>query len=206
MEVGFWQHFFLLVFDKVIIGGIAFYLWHLYRKSREREGDEKEIRRKLEEQNAELIKEKRETELNERINFLEQQLDRFYWPMSLCMKNDDAVWKKVPLLYHGDRPLPTEAGKIVEQEFLIPNHGKAVCIIEKNFHLIGDNETLIKELVKYIRHVAVFKSLRLAGSEQNPIDVDEPFPAELVRILDNETQRKVSELEVLRKDRWKANP
>ncbi len=201
----FGEELILLVIDKVIIAGIAFYLWHLYQKKQYREKEEVEKRRGLEEQIKQLSRDKFEIELNEKMTLLEQQLERFYWPLSLCMKNDDAVWQRVPSLYEDGTQLPTEAGSSVEKEFLLPNHEKAVKVIEDNFHLIGGNEFLIQELLKYIRHVAVFKSLRLSGAELNPIDVDEPFPQGLGKLIEEETLKKREELEVLRKQRWRIN-
>ncbi len=195
----------LLVIDKVIIAGLAFYLWHLYQKKQDKEKEEIRRRRDLEEQIKQLHRDKFETELSERIALLEQQLERFYWPLFLYMKNDDAVWQRVPSLYDDGSQLPTEAGLSVEKEFLLPNHEKAVKVIEENFHLIGENEPLIQELLKYIRHVAVFKSLRLSGVELNPIDVDEPFPPGLSGLIEVETSKKREELEVLRKQRWKVS-
>ena len=137
----------LLVIDKVIIAGIAFYLWHLYTKSQEAKKEEAEKRKELENQLRRIKKEKDKTELNEKIILLEQQLEKFYWPISLCMKNDDAVWQRVPSLYDDGNQLPTESGAVVEKEFLLPNHEKAVKVIEDNFHLISCNEVLIQELV-----------------------------------------------------------
>jgi len=71
--------------------------------------------------------------------------------------------------------------------------------------LIGDNETLIQEIVKYIRHVAVFKLLGLSEAELNPIDVDEPLPPGLGDLIETETSMEGGELEALRKQRWKIS-
>jgi len=131
--VSFVEELSLLVLDKVIIAGLAFYLWHLYQKKKRQDEAEEEKRRELQEQIRRLKKEKFETEMNERIVRLEQQLDRSYWPLSLCMKNDDAVWHRGPSLYEDWSQLPTEAGSSVEKRFLIPNHEKAVKVIEDNF-------------------------------------------------------------------------
>ena len=201
--MAFGEELSLLVIDKIIIAGIAFYLWHLYQKNQEKEKEQVKKRKDLEDQIRQLSEDRRETELRERITLLEQQLDRFYWPISLYMKNDDAVWQRVPSLHEDGTQLPTEAGSSVEKEFLLPNHEKAVKVIEENFHLIGENEALIQELLKYIRHVAVFKSLRLSRSDLNPIDVDEPFPTRLVELVETEIKNKREELDDLRTQRWR---
>ena len=198
------ENLYLLLIDKVIIAGIAFFLWHLYSKNQGARREEVEKRKDLEEQIEQIKKQKHETEIREKIDLLELQLERFYWPISLFMKNDDAVWHRVPSLYDDGTQLPTKAGASVEEYFLLPNHDKAVKVIEDNFHLIGSNEDLIQELIKYIRHVAVFKSLRLSGAKENPIDVGEPFPKGLVKLIEIETNRKMEELEVLRDKRWKS--
>ncbi|WP_422368883.1 hypothetical protein [Pelagibius sp.] len=199
------QEIIVLVVDKLFIGAILFLFWHLYKKKTESEQRAQQRRDALEEKIADLKTEKHKTEINERIVFLEQQLERFYWPISLCMKNDDAVWDRVPSLYDGDSLLPTKAGQVVEEQFLIPNHEKAVGIVESNFHLISENEELTQKLVAYIRHVAVFKSLRVSGSDLNPIDVDEPFPEGMAELIEQEIKRKAAKLEELRTERWELS-
>lgn len=200
--MSFYDNIILLIVDKVIIAGIAFYLWHLYSNRKKEIEKEEEKIKLLELRIEEEKKDKKNTELHEKILLLEDQLKFFYWPLSICLKNDSAVWQRVPSLYDDENQLPTDAGEIVERDFLIPNHEKAVSIIEENFHLVGENDKLIKLLVKYIRHVAVFKSLRLSQATVNPIDVNEPFPTKIIELIENETKRKNLEIQTLKQERW----
>ncbi len=97
--------------------------------------------------------------------------------------------------------MPTIAGALVESRILIPNHSRAVEIIEQNFHLVATEKSLVESMVKYIRHVAVFRSLREAGLNMNPIDVNEPFPSEFPEKLHEHLELSMRELSDLKKRR-----
>jgi len=194
----FEEELFLLLIDKIVIAGIAFYIWHVYSKRKEAERRELDKITLLEKEKKELFEDKIKNEFDMKIQVVETQIDKLYWPLHLCMKKDDAVWQRVPSLYDGETLLPTKMGAYVEEEFILPNHEKAVKVIEDNFHLVADDPILNDVFIKYITHVAVFRSLRLSKSKENPIDVDEPFPENLPELIELGLNEKRKELKNLK--------
>jgi hypothetical protein len=192
----------ILLIDKVVIAGIAFLRWHLYTKRKEVEAVLRKKLESVEEEKRSLEREKRRSELSEKINFVSEKLQNFYWPIALHLKKGDAVWEKIPALSNSDASLPKEMGNIIEKEFLIPNHEKAVTLIESNFALVAEDEELVKLMIAYIRHVAVYRALRISDLRLNPIDMGEPFPAEMVGALETRMAECIDELSRLKELRF----
>ena len=191
----------LLLVDKVLLALLAGLVWHFYRRWQQRLERERDRADRLEQEIRDLKSASALKEVDQRIQFLENSLNEFYWPLVLCLRKDDAVWQRVPALYEDGTKLPTKAGIEIESQFLIPNHEKAIVIIESGFRYVAGDETLTESLLHYIRHVTVFKSLRSTGAELNPIDVDEPFPVDLADQLQANMASSRSELILLRKTR-----
>ncbi|MEG4964993.1 MULTISPECIES: hypothetical protein [unclassified Microcoleus] len=73
--------------------------------------------------------------------------------------------------------LPESASEAIEKEFILKNHQEIVEIIESKIHLAensNDSKELINELLKYIKHVAIYKTIRSIKELQrfNPIDLN----------------------------------
>lgn len=61
-----------------------------------------------------------------------------------------------------------------------------------------DSQTILK----YLRHVAVYRALRASkNNELDPIDVHEPWPADVFPIIKETTLRKQRDFEMLLKQR-----
>lgn len=158
-------------------------------------------RSRLDDRNAiardDLARRKREASLQRidaQIAFLERRLDALLWPLTLCLRIDDVIWKKIPGLHADATNLPTAAGKLVEAQALLPNHERAVELIEKHFHLIAHEDDLIRPLVDYVQHVAILRALRAAGVELNPVDVDARYPPRLSSAVHKVLTRSIEEL------------
>ncbi|MCS0584839.1 hypothetical protein NX784_24945 [Massilia pinisoli] len=164
----------LLVWDKaalalvgILFGGLLTHILNMCSKSRDRHllAIDDSARRKRE---ASL------RIIDGQIDLLQRRLDEFLWPLTLYLMIDGAVWKKVPGLHVSAENMPTEAGRLVESQCLLPNHYRAVELIEKNFHLVAGEDELRGPMIDYVQHVAIFRALREANLTLNPIDVDEP--------------------------------
>ena len=131
-----------------------------------------------------------ENELNKqkqtlRIQFKEKQLSSFYWPILLKFHKDSAMWTVIPQLSKGSKMLPDDLAREIELSFLIKNHEEIVSIIESNVYLAQADDELFADLVAYIKHVAVYKSLREAKNyDLNPIDLGDPFPKDLIKRIE----------------------
>jgi hypothetical protein len=126
-----------------------------------------------------------------RVTQLEGRLSNFYWPLYIRLLRDDNVWTKV---FIDLRPGGTHSRAIwvdnipkdrraslseqIQDSILVPNHVEAVRIITSNMHRAGNNDPEFTALLlKYIRHVDVYESLRSAKlNDVDPIDVGESYP------------------------------
>ena len=199
--MSFGEQIALLLVDKVLIAGIAAAIWWVY-STRRRELDRVQQHADIAEKEARDLKmESALRMIDERIFQTEQKLEKLLWPLVLCMRKDDAIWQRVPGLYDDSSQLPTEAGILVERNFLLPNHSRGVELIEQNFHFVATDDALMEPMIQYIRHVAVFKSLRVSRSDLNPIDVGEPFPSNLSELLEKNLDKTKRELAELRERR-----
>ncbi|MBC8031221.1 MAG: hypothetical protein H7Z16_13985 [Pyrinomonadaceae bacterium] len=144
-----------------------------------------------------------ENELNKqkytlRIQFKEQQLSSFYWPIFLRFQKDTAMWKMIPQLSRGPKLLPDALAREIELSFLIKNHEEIVSIVESSVYLAQADDALLVDLVAYIKHVAVYKALREAKDyDHNPIDLGEPFPENLVERIEQRLKLLQSEYDSL---------
>ncbi|MCC7140233.1 MAG: hypothetical protein IT460_17570 [Planctomycetes bacterium] len=131
------------------------------------------------------------------IAFVEQQLSRFFWPVYLRLQKDNTIWEKL-----SDREHPTDearrrVGERIESGVLLPNHDAIVRIIEENIHLALPDPELEPLLLQYLRHVAVYRTLRECGLEMDPIAAGEPWPKGLFPMVAERTQalqRRYSQL------------
>lgn len=139
--------------------------------------------------------------LDGEIALLEQKLEIFLWPLSLFLGIDSAVWQKIPGLVEDTATLPTKTGKLVETQLLLPNHFRAVELIERNFHLVAEENDLLNPMIDYVQHVAIYRALRESKSGVNPVDVGAPFPEELPMHLQRILERTMAELSALKSRR-----
>ena len=177
----FEQQLYLLLIDKGVLAVLAFTLWHFYSRQKERTS----------------------TEMSEAIALLERQLSDFYWPMKYHLETDSALWERVPAL-SDDATLPEEAGRALERDAVIPNHEAALEVIEKGFGLIASDTRLTDAVVRYVRHVTVYRALRCSNQDLNPIDVEEPFPPDLHDLVETGLVNTQYRLETLRRERWRS--
>ena len=68
----------------------------------------------------------------------------------------------------------------IERDVVLPNHDKLVSLIERNLHLAEADEKLEGFLLAYMRHVAIYRSIRAAGEEMVlPMAAGEEWPHDL---------------------------
>lgn len=132
---------------------------------------------------------KRQAELAQKqLDLLERQLAEFYWPLYLRLEKDNAVWGKI--LHRDDRtdPIRQKVAWQIESEFLLPNHEAIIKIVEEKIHLANPDDILLRELLAYIRHVAVFRALRSADiQDRDPVALGEPYPKDLFPLVRKRT-------------------
>jgi hypothetical protein len=122
---------------------------------------------------------------SKRIELLERQLSQFYWPLYLHLQKNNVIWDH---LIHGsaiDPALKAQVDRDLYNSFVLPNHEAMVKIIEAGAHLARPDDDFGKLLLRFIRHVTIFKTMREAELPYDPIAVGEPWPSEFFGALES---------------------
>ncbi|MBW4642118.1 MAG: hypothetical protein KME23_03725 [Goleter apudmare HA4340-LM2] len=204
-----------LVLDKILLGGIVLMAGYWLNKRFEifkNETNEKYYQRQLiaelenqqKQQISELENQIAIARCNAELEFIERQISEFYWPIYLRLEKDNVMWKRVKSLSPEENVLPEAASETIEKEFILKNHQEIVEIIESKIHLAenaNNSKDLINELLKYIKHVAVYKTIRSVKELQifNPLDLNEPFPDKLFPMIESNFRELQNRYESLKK-------
>ncbi|MBD2213457.1 hypothetical protein H6G27_26810 [Nostoc linckia FACHB-104] len=190
-----------LVVDKILIGGIVlvagYWLnerFEIFKSETNEKYHQRQLIAELEHQQKQQISEL-ENEIamarhNAELEFIERQISEFYWPIYLRLEKDNVMWKRIKSLSPEQNVLPEAASMAIEKEFILKNHQEIVDIIESKIHLAensNNGKDLINELLKYIKHVAVYKTIRSVKELErfNPVDMNEPFPEKLFPLIES---------------------
>jgi len=131
------------------------------------------------------------------IENIEAQLAEFYWPIYLRLQKDNVVWEKM-LDRESDDEEKRKAAYEIDRSILLPNHKEIVEIIEKKIHRAHPDQELEKQLLDYLRHTAVYFSLRSAGvTDKDPIAFGEPWPTELFSLIEKKTHELQEKYDLL---------
>lgn len=135
---------------------------------------------------------------HKRLDVLEQQLSRFYWPVYIRLQKDNAVWNRILDRSKGTEDLRARVGEAIESKVVLPNHQETVRVIQENIHLAQADKELEKLLLQYVRHVAVYAAMRDAGCrDMDPVTLGEPWPDKLFPAVAERTQRLQTEFDQL---------
>jgi hypothetical protein len=129
-----------------------------------------------------------------RVETLEKRLSEFYWPLYLRLQRDNVVWERILEREHPDSK-NRKLARTIEESVILPNHREAIAIIERGIHLAALDPEFEAELLKYVRHVAVYTSARAAGIwDLDPIAFDEPWPHDFFPLVQQRLSRYQSEM------------
>ena len=135
---------------------------------------------------------------SKRLEVLEQQLSRFYWPIYIRLQKDNAVWKRILDRSKGTEDLRARVGDSIESKVVLPNHQETVRIIQENIHLAQADKKLEELLLQYVRHVAVYAAMRDADcKDMDPIMLGEPWPDMLFPAVADRTLQLQAEFDQL---------
>ncbi len=186
-KLDFTQQLIIKIVDSGIIGGILLAIGYYLNKNLSKFNNDRAKLLESEKQNLTLknaiIQDKRERKLIE----LDNQLSEFYYPIYYRLQKDNALWRLSPKLSNKKGALPIEANDIIEKEYILKNHLEIVSIIESKSHLIDTNPELHKQVKEYIKHVAIYNTIRKVDSlkQYNPIDFDSNYPKQFEILIEN---------------------
>lgn len=116
---------------------------------------------------------------------LEKKLSSFYWPIYIRLQRDNVVWEKILHKNHKDCHIEKNLAYEIEKGVLIPNHEEVIKLIEKNIYLSSMDNEMEEQILSYMRHVDIYKSLKSLGIEDvEPKDVGEAYPVGLFSIIE----------------------
>jgi hypothetical protein len=194
----FQQKLFLTILDKGVLAIVALVFGYWISKRMESYKTDQQRLLALERDKVGLRSELDKLRRTHQIDFKEKQLSSFYWPIYFRFMKDSAMWKIIPQLSNSASALPDKIGREIELSYLIKNHEENVSIIENNIHLAQADPQLLADINAYIRHVAVYKTLRVAKIyDRNPIDVNEAFPQGLIGNIEKRLKELQAEYDEL---------
>ena len=184
MELDFRHQLMLTVVDKALIGGLIAFVGLWFNRSLEILKSRKELENELQ-----------KVRDQKRLEILDTQLSKFYWPIYLRLQMDNVIWERI-LDREAEDPVKQSLGKEIEATVIIPNHELTSDLIQSNIHLAASNKELFDALVRYVRHVAIYKALRSSGNKDiDPLDVGEPWPDDVFRKVKHATLEKQKEFD-----------
>jgi len=135
-------------------------------------------------------KEQREYVIRQkRLDFLERQLSEFYWPLYLHLQKNNVVWEHLVNGRANDPLIKARVDLQLYSSFFLPNHEEILKIIEANIHLAQADYELESLLLRFIRHVSIFRALRQVELHNiDPIALGEPWPDELFPAIEKRTK------------------
>ena len=128
---------------------------------------------------------------------MEERLNKFYKPILHRLKKDDSIWRLSSKLSSSEDALPLDASETLEEKYILPNHREIIEILKDFSHLKLEDDLLEEEIGKYIRHVAIFETIRSTDSMKhlNPIDMNSPYPKYFKIMIENHIDKIEAQLE-----------
>ena len=185
--MSFNQQLILTIVDKLLIAAVIVLLGWILNRGVEKLKSELTIRNEF----AKLRDAKR-------LEFLDKQLSQFYYPLYIRLHIDGVVWRRILDKRSGEDELRRKVGDAIERNTILPNHDEMVKIIQSNIHLAEGDGRAFDQMLKFVRHVAVYRAMREAGfHDKDPIALGEPWPDQLLPIIEKTTyelQRQYDDL------------
>ena len=180
-----------IILEKGLLAIIILIIGYWVNKALEKVKFENAKYLELEKQNNALRNKIIESSREKRIKRVEEQLSEFYYPVYFRLQKDNAIWRLSPQLNQNNQALPEEANEIIENDYILKNHREIVSIIEGKSHLIEINTELREEINGYLKHMAVYDTIRKVEvlKKFNPIDFEAPFPKGFYLAIENRMEK-----------------
>ena len=120
-----------------------------------------------------------------RIDFLERQLSQFFWPLYLQLQKNNVVWRHLEKGTAVNESIKEQVDSQLRKSFFLPNHETMLKIIETNVHLAQPDPEFEALLLRFVRHITLYWTIRDAGLTDDPIAVGEPWPEEFFAAVES---------------------
>jgi hypothetical protein len=154
---------------------------------------------------AELVRQKAVAERDQALQrtsakmlLVQRQLNDLYYPLYFRLAKDDAVW---------DAMLSKENfGRRIEEDVVLPNNREVLSLLEGHTELLfrtdeARDPALIKTILRYERHMAVYLGLRVSGDKRRPADLGVNYPADICHLVEHRVNELEETLSTLRGDK-----
>ena len=135
-----------------------------------------------------------------KIKFKEEQLSKFYYPILIRLEKDNVTWQLILQKRKEKESLDAKIGENIEREVILPNHDEILKILEKNIQFC-QNDELMKMFNHYIKHVLVYKAIRISGDNVTfPLGYDKSlkWDGDFFPLIQRETEKIQKELNELK--------
>jgi len=154
------------------------------------------IIRKLWDTWSERREKRRVLRLRERIDFLENALKKFYWPLYIMLCKDIIVWQQNKNLQ--DENVRKRSIRSLENSIVLPNHCKILRKVRRYSHLAQPDASFKEQILLYIKYASLYITIRKSGDKTStPKDFGAPFPSEFIKIIERNTNELQSEYNTL---------
>ena len=194
-ELPFRQQVWLIVLDKLVIAAILvavglyvnehFELFKNHAAAQQKAADEKR-EQALERASAEM-------------ELIQRQLNDLYYPLYFRLAKDDEVWTLMMS--------QQKYGVHVEQDTVLANNKQVLSLLENHTNLLfrpneRRDQALVKTILKYERHMAIYLALQASGDKRRPADFSHEFdyPNEICTVVEHHVRGLEEELLKLRSD------
>jgi hypothetical protein len=134
--------------------------------------------------------------LDKRVQFLEEQLSKFYWPIYLHLQKDNLIWERLKERTQDQDSAQSRLSLQIESGVILPNHKEALAMIEEYLHLAGD-ASIVEASLRYVRHVKIYEMLRAAGIKDDPVNHGERYPADYFLLIEKRVNALQAEYDQL---------
>jgi hypothetical protein len=157
------------------------------------------VLRELKKQNLALQNSLIQDKRDRKLKHVDSQLKEFFYPIFYRLQKDDALWRLSPQLSKQEGSLPMEANDVIEKKYILKNHQEVIEIIESKSNLIEEDADFQEQIKEYIKHVAIYETIRSVDSLKhlNPIDFQSPYPKQFKIMIESKMKDLRAEYEDL---------
>lgn len=186
MKLEFTHQLILVIVKDGLLALVVIFIGYRISKSLEKLKTSESILVELEKQTLTLKTSLVQDVRERKIEHIENQLNKLYYPIFYRLQKDDALWRLSPRLSHREESLPEEVNDTLETKYILKNHLEIVNIIETNSHLLHANVELQEQVQAYIKHVAIYETIHGVDSlkDKFPEDFNSPYPHSFKKLIE----------------------
>jgi hypothetical protein len=194
-ELSFRQQVSLIVLDKLVIAAVLIAVGLYVNEHFELFKNQAAAQQKADGEKREQARERASAEMV----LIQRQLNDLYYPLYFRLAKDDEVWTLMQS--------QQKYGVHVEHDTVLANNKQVLSLLENHTNLLfrpnePRDQALVKAILNYERHMAIYRALQASGDKRRPADVSDKFdyPNEICTVVERHVGGLEEELLKLRSD------